>query len=111
LAAGVGVGVGDGIGVGLPLGVGVGVGDTDGVGAGVGVGVGVGVGAENESPKNMPGFVLSGVSGRDVVAFELNDIHLPSLLITGLVLTIVTRMLLKLAAACVLKRTLLVSVI
>ena len=76
-AAGVGVGVGVPVGVGEAVGVGVGVND------GVGVGVGVGVAAVNELPSKPPGFVEFGVVDLDVVAFELNAIHLPSLLMTG----------------------------
>ena len=84
-AAGLGVGVGVPFGVGDAVGVGVGVKD------GVGDGDGVGVGAVNELPSKDPGFVGFGVVGLDVVAFELNAIHFPSLLMTGRVFIISTR--------------------
>ena len=94
--------------MGLAVGVAVGLGDT----VGVGVGDGVGVGEVKAFPLNEPGLVESGAPGRDVVAFELNAIHLPSLLITGRVLTMVTRMLENAVGSPVgSKRTLCVSVI
>ena len=102
---------GVGVGVGVPVGVGVGVGVTLGVGVGTGVGVGVGVGELKALPSNDPGFVADGNVGVDVVAFELKAIHRPSLLITGRVLTIATRMLSKVVALVGSKSTLLVSVI
>ena len=90
MPGGVGVGVGVGVVVGLGLGLGVGV--------GVAVGDGVGVGEVNALPSNDPGFVVSGAPGREVVAFELNAIHFPFALITGLVFTISTLMLSNVAA-------------
>jgi hypothetical protein len=88
--------------------VGVGV----GVNGGIGVGVGDGVGDVKELPSNEPGFVASGVVGRDVVAFELNAIHLPSLLMTGRVFIISTRTLVNsVGEALGSNNTLLVSVI
>ena len=93
-ASGFGGGVGVGVGVpdGVALGEGVGVGDAEGVGLGVGVAVGVGVGEVNVFPSKLPGFVESGAVGVDVVAFELNTIHRPSVLIIGRLLVINTRM-------------------
>jgi hypothetical protein len=69
------------VGVGVGLGVGVAVGEA--VGVGTGVGVGVGVGEVKAFPSKLPGFVSSGDVGVEVVAFELNTIHRPSVLIMG----------------------------
>ncbi len=84
---GVGVGVGVPVGLGLGVGVGVGVGVGDGVGVGLGVGVGeghgVGAGDVRSLPSNVPGLDASGAAGVEDVAFELNTIHRPSVLIMG----------------------------
>ena len=98
---------GVGVGVGEPVGVAVGV----GVPVGVAVGDGVGVGDVNALPSNDPGFVAFGVAGREVVAFELNAIQRPSLLMTGREFTIKMRILSCVASLDVSKRTFLVSVI
>ena len=86
-----GVGVGVGVPVGVAVGDGVGVGEADGVGVGIGVAVGVGVGEVNAFPLKLPGLVPSGAEGVDVVAFELNTIHRPFVLIIGRLFAIKTR--------------------
>ena len=90
LGGGVGVAVGDGLGLGEGVGDGVGVGDGDAVGEGEGLGEGQGVGAGDVRPlpSKLPGFVGSGADGVEDVAFELNTIQWPSVLIIGRLLAI-----------------------
>src|SRR5688500_14655364 len=74
---------------------GVAVGDGVGVGDGlpVGVGLGLGTGEVHAFPSKFPGLVEFKPHGVVEYAFDANAIHLPSLLITGRLFTILTLML------------------
>jgi len=113
LGGGVGVAVGDGLGLGDGEGDGVGVGDGDAVGDGEGLGDGHGVGAGDVRllPSKLLGFVASGAAGVEDVAFELNTIQRPSVLIIGRLFAIRMRTFAPLPEEQTLKSTLLVSVI
>lgn len=113
LGGGVGVAVGDGLGLGDGDGDGVGVGDGDAVGDGEGLGEGQGVGAGDvrSLPSKLAGFVVSGADGVEDVAFELNTIQRPSVLIIGRLLAISMRTFAPDPEEQVLKSTLWVSVI
>jgi hypothetical protein len=107
-----GGGVGDGLGVADGDGDGDGVGDGVAVGEGEGLGDGQGVGAGDVSrlPSKLLGSVAPG-NGVDDVAFELNTIQRPSVLIIGRLFAIRMRTFAPLPAEHTLKSTLWVSVI
>jgi len=107
-----GGGVGDGLGVADGDGDGDGVGDGVAVGEGEGLGEGQGVGAGDVSrlPSKLLGSVAPG-NGVDDVAFELNTIQRPSVLIIGRLFAIRMRTFAPLPEEQTLKSTLLVSVI